>query len=81
MQSKPKLPDRSDFWNFYTDLARQRGVPAADVPAYASWAQTFAKSQPGPLRDRSTADVHAFLDRIGRSSKSGCANFSARENT
>ena len=78
MQSKPKPPGRSDFWNAYTDLVRQRGVPAADVPAYASWAQTFAKSQPGPLRDRSASDVHAFLNRIA-SSMTPLENHQARE--
>lgn len=67
MQVESKSYDSSNFWGKYADLVHQRGVPATDAVAYVNWAQAFAKSQPGPLRERSAADVHAFLDRVASS--------------
>lgn len=68
MQSNANPSDRSNFWNAYKDLVLQRGVAAADAAAYVKWAQAFATSQPGALRERSAEDVHAFLDRLGHAS-------------
>ncbi len=64
MQVGSKSSDRSNFWDTYAGLVRARGVSEADVSGYIQWAQAFAVSRPGRLRERTAADVHAFLKKV-----------------
>ncbi len=41
---------------------RQRGVPETQIPDSLRWAQDLAVSKRGRLRDRSAAEVCAFLE-------------------
>lgn len=54
-----------DFWGSYADCVRESGVPEVQVEWYLRWAERFARCIRGlPLRERSVADVHGFLDDL-----------------
>ena len=57
MHTDSKPLGKSEFWDAYAARVRARGVPEADIPVYVEWAQGFAMSQRGALRDRKATDV------------------------
>ena len=55
------------FWAAYRDIVSGHGIPAIQIDWFVRWAQSFAKSQKNvTLRERSPADVLAFIERIAR---------------
>lgn len=59
------MADRVDFWRDYEGCVRNSGVPEAQIRWYSRWVEQFLKAFKGvPLRDRSVADVRAFLDDL-----------------
>ena len=57
--------DRVDFWGEYEVCVRNAGVPEEKIRWFVRWVRLFADGFKGvPLRDRSVADVTAFLDDL-----------------
>jgi len=59
------MADRVNFWRDYEECVRNAGVPEVQVRWYLRWVEQFMRVFKGvALRDRSVADVTAFLDDL-----------------
>lgn len=53
------------FWSQYAQCVATQGRTEDQAKEYVGWSEEFAKSVPGvPVRNRTAAQVHAFLNRI-----------------
>lgn len=54
----------SPFWEHYHSVVLNHAIPEARAEWYLKWAQRFALSAPGTLKNRSAEQVNAFLDNL-----------------
>lgn len=54
----------SPFWEHYHSVVLNHAIPEARAEWYLKWAQRFALSAPGALKNRSAEQVNAFLDNL-----------------
>lgn len=60
-----KSPEKKDFWQEYRVCVLEQEVPEAKAEWYASWAESFARSQKElPLKARKAEHVRAFLSNL-----------------
>ena len=52
------------FWAGYAKVLSEHGVDAEVIGSYADWAEKFARSQPGPLRERSLTEIRGFISGL-----------------
>ena len=54
----------AEFWESYRLVVLKHSVPEAKAEYYLKWAQSFAKSSSGPLRNRTALQINSFLDKL-----------------
>jgi integron integrase len=62
--STENIHKNNAFWDSYLAAVIRRSIPETKAEYYVRWAQSFARSAPGPLKVRTPENIMSFLNTL-----------------